>query len=70
MQQKLHDLEVAHRCRAILRLRTGAVQSRDCVNLVYNLEIGTQFPNSENVQHNLEITQIARLHGTITIRNN
>jgi len=39
MQQKLHNLEIAHWCRAISRLHTGAVQSRDCVNPVRNLEI-------------------------------
>ena len=47
MQQKLHYLEIAHRCRAIFRLRTGAAQSQDCVNPVSNLEIGTQFRDSE-----------------------
>ena len=51
-QQKLRDLEIAHQCRAILRLQTDAVQSH-CVNLVHNLEIGTQLLDSENVQHNL-----------------
>jgi len=29
---------------------------------VHNLEIGTQFPDSENAQRNLEIVQIPRLH--------
>jgi len=42
----------------ISRLHTGAAQSQDCVNLVHNLKIGTQFPNSENTQRNLEIVQI------------
>ena len=50
----LHDLEIAHRCCAILRLRTGAAQSQDCVNPVCNLEIGTQFRDSENAQRNPE----------------
>ena len=31
-----------------------------------NLEIGMQSQDSENVQHNLEIAQIPRLHGTYT----
>ena len=39
----------------ISRLHTGAVQSRDCVNLVHNLKIGTPFPDSENAQRNLKI---------------
>ena len=29
-----------------------------------NLEIGTQFPDSENVQRILKIAQIPRFHGT------
>ena len=29
-----------------------------------NLEIGTQFQNSENAQHNLESAQFPKLHGT------
>ena len=61
MLQKLRYLKIAHQCRAILRLRTGAAQSRDCVNPVRDLKIGTQFWGSENVQHNLEIAQIPRL---------
>jgi len=52
------------RSHAISRLRTGATQSRDCVTPVCNLEIGTQFQDSENAQHNLKIAQIPRLHGT------
>ena len=65
-QQKLRYLESARRCRTISRLRTGAVQSRDCVNPVRNLEIGTQFRDSETAQRNLEIAQIPRLQGTYT----
>ena len=34
------------------------------MTLVRNLEIGTQFLDSENLQHNLGIAQISRLHGT------
>jgi len=63
-QQKLCYLEIAHRCCMISRLCTGAAQSQDCVNPVHNLEIGTQFWDSENAQRNLEIAQIPRLHGT------
>ena len=51
----------------ILRLRTSAVRSRDCVKPVRILEIGTQFWDSENAQRNLEIAQIPRLRG---IHNN
>ena len=64
MQQKLRDLEIAHQCHAILRLRTGATQSQDCVNLARNLEICTQFLDSENVLRNLETAQIPRLRRT------
>ena len=60
-QQKLRYLEIAHQCRAISRLCTGAAQSRDCVNPVHNLEIGRQFRDSENAQRNLEIAQIPRV---------
>ena len=63
-QQKLCDLEIAHQCCMMSRLCIDAAQSRTCVILVHNPEIGTQFPDSENVQHNLEIAQIPRLHGT------
>jgi len=45
-------------------LRTGAAQSRDCVNPLRNLEIGAQFPDSKNAQRNLKIAQIPRLRGT------
>ena len=34
------------------------------VNPVHNLEIGMQFRDAENAQHNLEIVQIPRLHET------
>ena len=40
------------------------MQSRDCTTIVCNLEIGMQFPDSENAQHNLKIAQIPRLCGT------
>ena len=63
-QQKLRYLEIAHRCRAISRWRTGAAQSRHCVNPVCNLKIGTQFWDSENAKCNLEIAQIPRLRRT------
>ena len=63
-QQKLCDLENAHQCRTMSRLCIDAAQSRTCVILVHNPEIGTQFPDSETVQHNLEIAKIPRLHGT------
>jgi len=64
IQWKLEGFNCAHWCRAISRLCTGAAQSRDCINPVCNLEIGTQFRDSENVQRNLEIAQIPRLRGT------
>jgi len=50
-QQKLRYLEIA----------TGAARSRDCVNPMRNLEIGTQFRDSE-------IAQIPRLHGTLALQ--
>ena len=37
---------------------------QDLRNFLRNLEIGTQFPDSENAQHNLKIAQIPKLHGT------
>jgi len=40
------------------------VQSRDCANILCSLEIGIQFPYSENAQCNLDIVQIPRLRGT------
>ena len=48
---------------------TEIARSRDCVNLVRNLEIGMQFPDSENALRNLEIAQIPRLCGTYTYIN-
>ena len=39
-------------------------QSRDCAVSLCNLEIGTQFQDSENAQRNLEIAQIPKLRGT------
>ena len=39
------------------------VRSQDCMNLVGNLEIGTQFLDSKTVQCNLKFVQIPRLHG-------
>ena len=49
-----------------LRLRTILAQSQDHATVVRNLEIGIQSQDSDNVQHNLEIAQILRLHGTHT----
>ena len=42
------------------------MQSRDCAAILRNLEIGTQFQDSENAQRNLEIAQIPKLRGTYT----
>ena len=53
--------EFAH---AISRLRNAVAQSRDCAALLRNLEIGTQFEDSENALRNLEIAHIPKLHGT------
>ena len=58
---------VLNKSCAISRLHTGAAQSRDCITLVHNLEVGMQFPDSENVQHNLEIAQIPIFHETGTL---
>ena len=43
---------------------SGIAQSRDCANVLLNLEIGAQFPDSKNALLNLEIAQIPKLHGT------
>ena len=53
---------------AISRLRTNAAWSRDCTLVPRNLEIGTQFPDSENELRNFEIAQIPRLRGTYPLR--
>jgi len=53
-----HNLEIAQTSYAVSRL---AVQSWDWL---CNLEIGTQFLDSENVQRNLKIAQIPKLRGT------
>ena len=37
-----------------------------CANVLRNLKIGTQFPDSENVWHNLKIVQIPKLCRTYT----
>ena len=62
----LNFLQILERVRTS-RLRTGAARSRDCALVPRNLEIGTQFRDSENVQHGLDIAQIPRLHGTYTL---
>jgi len=49
---------------SLLCLQNVLAQSQDCANVLHNLKIGIQFPDSENVQHNLEIAQIPRLRGT------
>ena len=49
---------------AISRLTTYAVQCQDCANVLHNLEIDTQFPDSKNVQCNFKIAQIPKLRGT------
>ena len=46
---------------AILRLHKRLIQSQDWLR---NLEIGSQFLDSQNAQCNLEIAQIPRLRGT------
>ena len=48
----LHNLQIAHMCYTILRLRT-------------HVRV-TQSQDSENAQRNLEIAQILRLRGTCT----
>ena len=42
----------------------AVAQSRDCAALLRNLEIGTQFEDSENALRNLEIAHIPKLRGT------
>ena len=46
---------------AISRTCKSIVQTQ---NWLHNLEIGMQFPDSENAQRTLEIAQIPRMHGT------
>jgi len=46
LETPVRNLEMAHRCRAISRLRTGAARSQDCALVPRNLEIGTQFRDS------------------------
>ncbi len=45
-------------------MRKAVAQSRDCVTLLRNLEIGTRFGDSEIAQRNLEIARIPRMRGT------
>ena len=58
------NLEIAQCSCAVSRLRNAVAQSRDCAALLRNLEIGTQFEDSENALRNLEIAHIPKLHGT------
>ena len=39
---------------------------QDCAQVLHNLEIGTQFQDSENAQHTLQIAQIPKLRRTYT----
>ena len=61
--RKLHlrDLKISQMYCTIPRLHKCVAQSQ---NRLRNLEIGTQFRDSENAQCNLEIAQIPRLHKT------
>ena len=56
--------------KSIVQSRDSATivvaQSRDCTVSLCNLEIGTQFQDSENAQRKLEIAQITKLRGTYT----
>ena len=45
-------------------LREVKLRDQDCTQVLCNLEIGTQFQDSENAQPNLEIAQIPKLRGT------
>jgi len=65
-EQMICWYKIAHQCCAILRLCTGAMQPQDCISLVHSLEIGMQFPDSENALHDLKIAWIPRLHRTHT----
>ena len=40
------------------------MRSRDCISVLHNLKIGTQFSDSENAQCNLEIAEIPKLRRT------
>jgi len=55
------SLLFANYAHAISRLHKCIAQSQDWL---CKLEFDVQFPDSENVQRNLEIVQIPKLHGT------
>ena len=61
---KVKSSKIAHYVCAISRLRKCIAQSQDCLR---NLEIGTQFRDSENALRNLEIAQIPKLRGTFIL---
>ena len=56
---------VCNRSCAFSRLCSDAMQCWHYPNIVHNLNFGTQFPYSGNIQLNLEIWQILRLCGTL-----
>ena len=58
---KVKSSKIAQYVCTISRLCKRIAQSQDCLR---NLKIGTQFRDSENALHNLEITQISKLRGT------
>ena len=60
---KVKSSKIAQYVCAISRLRKRIVQSQDCL---HNLEISTQFRDSENALRNLEIAQIPKLRRTNT----
>ena len=60
---KVKSSKIAQYVCAISRLHKHIAQSQDCL---HNLEIGTQFRDSENALRNLEIAQIPKLRGTDT----
>ena len=58
---KVKSSKIVQYVCTISRLCKCIAQSQDCLR---NLEIGTQFQDSENAQRNLEIAQIPKLRGT------
>ena len=59
----MRNLGIVQYVCAISRLRIWIAQSQDWLR---NLEVGTQFRDSENAQRTLEIAHIPRLRGTYT----
>ena len=60
----LHNLEIAQRNDKIAQSRRLCKRIAQCQDCLHNLEIGTQFRDSENVLRNLGIAQIPTMRRT------